>query len=169
MVMAIDSTLFDAAENAGYFRMAIPSEWDDKIAQQITNSLSANVLAEIANKTEQRHWDILLYFAERAATLAVRRKDPKLLKLGLIAASLSLSLAPDWRDVLLVFPVLYHAAGMLGVDPAQLFREVGVLFGGEVESDLIDFLQRSDEDKSLKAMGYQLVQEPDGVRFKRTW
>lgn len=165
--MVIDNALFDTAEAAGYFRAAMPSEWDDKIAQQIANSLGADVWEEILNKTEKRHWDILLYFAERAATLAVRRKDPEHLKRGLIAAGLSWTLAPDWRDVLLVFPVLYHAARMLNMDPEQLFHEVGRMFGGEVESEFTKFLQRSEEDKSLEVMGYQFIREPDGVRFKR--
>ncbi len=160
--------ILDVEKNIGYGQLSIPDVRDEQIAQLIANVLDTNALSEFSRKIELKHWDVLLCFAERAATLAVRRQDRKLLKLGLVAAGLVWPVA-DWRDVLVVLPVLYHAAGMLGMDPAQLFHEVGSLFGGEVEAELTGFLERSDEDKSLAVMGYKLIREPDGVRFKRTW
>ena len=158
----------DRAPNVIYGRLPIPAERDEKIAGLLDTQLKIGNLAKLASEIRMDQRGILRCFAERAATLALRRQDEKLLKLGLIALCLGWPIE-DYREGLLILPVLYHAARMLGMNPEQLFHEVGNLFGGEIETELTDFLERSDEDKSLEAMGYRLIHEPDGIRFKRTW
>jgi hypothetical protein len=60
---------------------------------------------------------------------------------------------------------MYHAALTLGIDPVTTFRAAEAIARDESFTGFLeDFLSRSEEDKSLKALGYRDISEPDGFR-----
>lgn len=75
---------------------------------------------------------------------------------------------PDWRDVIVGFPVMYSAASQLGMDAEALFREVAMAATPEVRQLMMNWI--SDPQRhSPEEMGWRLVQSPDGPRYKPTW
>jgi len=101
------------------------------------------------------------------ASLAVRGSNPKLIYFGLLA--LGIGWLNDWRENLLVIPLHYDAADRVGAVPEEIFEDVARLLPAEPANALRRFLRRSDEDKSLAAMGYIVGSDSDGFRYQRTW
>ena len=111
----------------------------------------------------------LAAFAERMASLAVRRQDRRALQAGLIAAALALP-HNDPRDTLPALSLLYRAAEMIvGADPVTEFETAARRVGDPLAGPLRGFLSRNAEDRSIAAMAYTEGDDRDGFRFVRTW
>jgi hypothetical protein len=101
------------------------------------------------------------------ASWAVRTRERETLKTGLV--SLSLGGLGESRDSLTILPLFFHAANKLGLDPAELFREVAASASPAAAEVLEGFLHREPEDQTLEAMGYREGRDADGFRYERTW
>lgn len=155
--------------NRGYGASPLPSERDGEIA-----ALVAYLVEELRPDTpnlalEACHAPVLLAFAERMATLAIRRHSADHLRDGLRAVALAGSVASDPREVLLILPLLWRSAQILGLDPSAEFGAIGRSLAGPGGEQLIAFLSRSEEDRGIQAMGYSEAIEEDGFRYRRTW
>lgn len=75
---------------------------------------------------------------------------------------------PDWRDVVVGFPVMYWAANQLGMNAEALFNEVAMAATLEVRRLLMDWISEPEHD-SPEEMGWRLVDSPDGPRYKLSW
>lgn len=106
-------------------------------------------------------------FGHRAATLAVRRSDPELLRLGLIANLIANSTIPEKRNVEAALAVFYHCARRLELDPRALFAESAQFATDEMAERLIAFADRPNV--TLKQFGWREIRSPDGVRYKFEW
>jgi hypothetical protein len=73
-----------------------------------------------------RSW-ILMGWAERAASLAVRQQDAEALLYGLVGLSLVNLAQIDERDVMVLLPLFVRAAQMLSTDPDDTFRKAEAL------------------------------------------
>ena len=147
-----------------YLPLPIPSPRDEELIRLLTRS-SAPLLED---EVRPEHAQVLLAFAERAATLAVRRRDTSVLTAGLKALTLAADL--DARDATILLPLYFDAAMRLDSDPAVLFATAVVSAPKDgVAASLRSFANRSPEDRSLEAMGYVASADSDGFRYQRTW
>jgi hypothetical protein len=102
------------------------------------------------------------------ASLAVRSSNVETLRIGLLALALA-GLAEGSRDALIILALFYHACPLLGSTAARIFQSIGRVVGGHAAVELKAFLARSQKDKSLEVMGYEVGQDQDGFRYKRNW
>lgn len=160
--------LLKLALESAYYKQPISSEIDDEISDILADLSAYNQkdLELIADSVSGDNGRVLGLFAERMASLAVRQNSIEPVKRGLFAL-LIYARTEDPRDVLLVLSLLHDAAIKVRGMPKTIFNEVGAVFGGS--SLLSDFLNRSDEDKSIDAMGYVESKNEEGFLYVRTW
>lgn len=119
---------FDRAEREkvwhGYGPRGIPSPEDGRLGKLVR-------VLRFASEAEQREAlvrlsalqrDVLVAWAERAAALAIRRRDPSLAESAAAALGLVSIDHADRREVLLVMPLPWHAAEVLGAVAAGVFE-----------------------------------------------
>lgn len=158
------------ANNHGYGALPIPSQRDEQIGKLLRAWMSLDEMsrhAAVAGLPEEDRLTLLAY-SERMATLAVRNSDKSALVLGLVALGLD-EWRYDWRDNVILLCLHHDAALRIGVCPAELFEDVSQLLPHVPADGLRSFLQRSEEDKSLRAMGYVADCDDSGFRYRRTW
>lgn len=157
----LNLAILDPAQNEGYGNWPLPCVRDEEIGDLVRALLGPGAVQPHA-----RHAPVLLAFAERMATLARRDASPEQLRLGLAAAGLAVATG-DPREGLLVLPLLWRSADVLGLDPSAEFRAVAhELDDGE---HLLDFVAREPEDQTIEAMGYVEVDDDLGFHYERTW
>jgi hypothetical protein len=154
--------VLDPASNEGYLSRPIPVARDT----EIRDLLAATSPQALAAVLDQSHAPVLLAFAERMAALAVRRHDPDVLRDGIRAAAAAFEVA-DEREALLVLPLLWRSAELLGLDPAA--ELTGPPSGTGAPGALADFATRQPEDRTIQVMGYRESADDDGFRYERTW
>jgi hypothetical protein len=160
--------LLKTALESAYYQQAIPSEIDEVISNMLT-SLSTSDQAElklIADGVDGDEARVLGLFAERMASLAVRENSIEPVKQGLLALLLY-ARTEDPRDVLLVLSLLHDAVIKTFGTPKSVFAEASCVVGDT--GLLSDFLNRSNEDKSIDAMGYKESKNEEGFLYVRTW
>ncbi|MGH8176856.1 MAG: hypothetical protein ACREV5_11400 [Steroidobacter sp.] len=155
--------ILERSANVGYGKQPLPSQRDHEIRGLVENTPPAAVLDAIS---ADRHAATLRVFAERATALAVRHDDQQLLRIGLTALGLA---GLQSRDSVLILALYYDAAKRLQIDVRWLFGAVGNILGEPAATSLTDFLNRSDRDKSLEAMGYKTAGDKAGFCYERTW
>lgn len=165
--MATLQTL-DPENNAGYGRLPIPSNRDIEVMALLGSAIGSSSLSQFGGQLRREHHMVLRAFAERMASLGVRTKDAGKLKVGLVALGLA-GLEDGCREALLLLPLFYHAAGLLGMHPRALFVSAQALLQRPSALQLEQFLARRDEDKSLESMGYRIGSDDDGFRYERMW
>ena len=151
----------DPADNEGYGSWPLPCERDHEIGAVVRMLTASNV-----EGVGDRHGDVLRAFAERMATLARREMSREHLRVGLSAAGLACGLDDD-REVLLILPLLWRSAKVMGLDANAEFRAVAT--GSDGRKVLGDFASRRAKDKTLEVMGYVEVEDESGFRYERTW
>jgi hypothetical protein len=72
---------------------------------------------------------------------------------------------PDFRDVVIGFPVMYWAANQLGMNAAELFEEVALAAIPEVRQLMMDWISEPN-GQTPEDMGWALVETPAGPRYK---
>jgi hypothetical protein len=160
--------LFKSALESAYYQQPIPSETDDGISR-VLSGLSAKDQTDLKLVSDGVTGDearVLGLYAERMASLAVRENSVNRIKQGLMALSIY-ARTEDPRDVLLVLSLLHDASVKTSGNPKQVFNEVNAVFGETVL--LSEFLNRSDEDKSIDAMGYEESKTTEGFLYARNW
>lgn len=153
--------ILSSAQNHGYLPLPIPAPRDAEIDDLLASTPVSALAAE-------EHWPVLRAYAERMASLAVRERDPEILRRGLVALGLA-GLGQGSADALTELPLFHDGAERIGEDAGRLFRSVGAELGGAVEAAVEAFLARSPEDRSLDAMGYRAGHDAGGFRYQRTW
>jgi hypothetical protein len=159
--------LFRLSEE-GYVSRRIPGSRDTEIADFLNQVCAADVFAGISRDLNAATAWILLAFADRAASYAVRIRDVTWARHGVMAAQLA-STKIDPREALVVYSILYRAIELLDGDPISTFRGVASRAPIEIGEFTIAFALRDDEDKSIDAMGYVEGADDDGFAFLRTW
>jgi len=102
--------ILEPRNNVGYRREDVPCARDGQI-RDLLLELADNASFEQVSGLVPRDADrVLTAFAERAASIAVRGKDERELRAGLLAAAVALSLSDDERYVLPAVALLYRPA-----------------------------------------------------------
>jgi catechol 2,3-dioxygenase-like lactoylglutathione lyase family enzyme len=162
---------FAAARNRGYAEALIPSGRDQQIAAYLDRLAAADAGARdrAATALGPAYTGTFLSFAERMASLAVRRGDAEVAVRGLFAVALVWRSATDVRPAVPVLGLLHDAAARAGADPAQLFARAGALSPDDVAPLFRDFLERPDLGDIAQEMGYAPGRDRDGFRYQRFW
>jgi len=160
--------ILDPKKNTGYGPKPIPVEQDEKIQTLLTSYVRSSSTKTLMKKIRPEHWPVLEVFAERMASLAVRSNNVETPRIGLLALALA-GLEEGSRDALIILALFYHACPLLGSTAARIFLSIGRVVGGHAAVELKAFLARSQKDKSLEVMGYEVGQDQDGFRYKRNW
>ena len=167
-ILATLLALLKSALESAYFQQPIPSEIDDGVSR-VLSSLSARDQTDlklVSDGVVADEAQVLGLYAERMASLAVRENSVNRVKQGLMALIIY-ARTEDPRDVLLVLCLLHDASIKTSGNPKQVFNEVNAVFGETVL--LNDFINRSDEDKTIEAMGYEELKTKDGFLYARNW
>ncbi|MFN7473300.1 MAG: hypothetical protein ACK5RJ_00810 [Burkholderiales bacterium] len=161
----------NSESNAGYGTLGIPNSRDYEITTLLTDWLtldseSRKVAAE--QLTESKRGTLLAY-SERMASQAVRTKDLQCIFLGLLAVGIA-GWAFERRDNDSILS-LHHDAALRVNDgrPELVFQKAAALLPQRESLELVDFLRRPQEDKTIEAMGYVQSSDADGFRYQRTW
>jgi hypothetical protein len=101
-------------------------------------------------------------YGVRAATVALRERDPGLLAdalFGLVLAATARH--DDWRDLMVGMAIHFWVAGQLGVEPPELFGGVADRVPDTSVAEIVrTFGGRTDV--TLEVFGWRLVDTPDG-------
>lgn len=163
----VDAAIRDGVYD-GYGPRPIPHPLDDAVEALLRavrdDGASA---AEVLGCINRRLASVLLAYAERSAALAVRRASLETLELALFA--LGLAEPDDSREKLLVMPLPWRSAAMLGHDPRRTFERVAAELPKAGREDLLGFTRRRAADQTLSSMGYIEGADHDGFRYHRTW
>lgn len=156
-----DLDVLTSTAGQGYLHWPLPCATD----QQIRELVDALVGKDPIELTREQS-GVLKTFAERMASLSRFKSDAGHLRAGLLAAVFATG-SEDGREVLLVLPLLWRSAEVLGLDPAEEFRKAADRTGrGQF---LLDFTGRSPEDRSIEAMGFKEIEDEFGFFYERTW
>lgn len=160
----------NAESNYGYGTMPIPTPRDMEICCLLRSWLKLEKLTQMVELSSipEEYRLTLLSYSERMASLAVREHNKEYIFLGLLALGLD-GWSNEWRDNAALVCLHYNAAQRIGLPPNGVFEEVAKLLPPKPAEGLRSYLRRSEEDKSLQAMGYILGTDGDGFRYQRTW
>jgi hypothetical protein len=106
---------------------------------------------------------LLLDFSINMATYSLRFSDQKIFTNGLTALGMAFEVL-DHREILLVLSLYYNASkkGLSFESTLHQENAYAVL--------VHDFINRSEEDKTLESMGYSIMMDENKAPYyKRTW
>lgn len=157
-------------ETDGYGTWPIPHRVDAEITglMQAWMEQDEPKRKAVAEQIKEEQRFLLLAYSERMASLAVRNHDRDLILLGLVALGVD-GWQFDWRENMVLLCLHYDASRRIGAAPADLFEEAAQLLPKMPADALRSFLRRSEEGRSLAAMGYVAAADADGFRYQRTW
>jgi hypothetical protein len=112
--------------------------------------------------------EVMRWFTVRAATLAVRTQDIQWVIRGLDALAMD-DFRDDWKESMLLLPLLYRSAQLLGTDPDQLLEEAASRALPNAAIHYREYISREAEQKQVGTMGYIERDGPDGFEYLRTW
>ena len=151
-----------------YWQESIPNELDEEISAFLEKTYNLPVSGRelIVDVITQEQTGALVAYAERMATLAVRRGKEDPIRLGLWAIVLAWREAWDQRDVLRRIGVLLDAAQRIGADGITLVEQTGRRAPGDICEVFLTFARRPDLESIGVAMGYSEGQDSDGFRYR---
>jgi hypothetical protein len=145
----------------------LPEPTDTEIAELLRRAWDDGRLDElIAAVRPDPEATTLRRSAFRLASLAVRRRDPSLLRSGLVAIGVASRHSLDPRDEIWILAPLWHAARLLDPDPEEEFR--GAAAAVPATDDLfLAWSSRSPESQSLGEFLFWSSSDEGGFRFVR--
>jgi hypothetical protein len=154
----------------GYLPRPIPHALDhspDRLLSAYLNSSTSD--RELFQIADHRIASILQVYAERMAALAVRHSRANLVDKAVTALGLALLIGHDDRDVMLVMPLPWRSAELLGLEPAQIFDRAAACLPEPASTGLRKFARRAPKDRTLACMGYVESSDEGGFRYERRW
>ncbi|HEX2296589.1 MAG TPA: hypothetical protein VHN37_14950 [Actinomycetota bacterium] len=164
-----DLTFLASDQNLNYLYAPVPAARDDEIRKFLDTLNNPEDYATLRRAVTWDQTKTLRTFAERAATIAVKRSDVGFLVSGIVALYLA-GFDPDedaeviaTREAALTLPLLLKSARRMQVGIRRLVREVGSAVGHERASALRSFRRWSPLGLTLRAMGYREATDPDSA------
>jgi hypothetical protein len=139
---------------------------DAEIAAVMARVDSAESFERLAALIDLEIAGTLKGFAYRMATLALRSRDSAPVVQGLIAAQLVM-MVDDPRDALVIYSLLYRSAEEIGLDASEVFRSTSFVPSGEFRQTPAEFAQRDPSIRNISAMGFLLVEGPEGPTYQQ--
>ena len=118
-----------------------------------------------ASLTEDDVYTFLL-FSQRSSVFAIREQNVGHLLNALRAFAMIELKKVDPRDVLWALSLIYHSAERIKQNPDKLFRDALTLSESKMSKLIVEFLERSPQDKDLRSSwGYDEVETKNGIGF----
>lgn len=114
--------------------------------------------------------DTVRFFGGRMASLGVREKNVERIRIGLFTLVLaSIAESSDLRETLLDVPLHLRSIEILGLKAEDVIAQVPVVIAPRGRATLLeDFMRRSPEDRSIKAMGFKETGTATGLVYEQT-
>ena len=151
----------------GYGSSPLPCQIDEEV-ESLVDVVTGDDEARTLLEMNETHGFVLLAYAERMASLAVRENSVDILSKGMAALGIASRLIYV-KESLPVLALIHDSASKLGVDPPELFSTLPLHEGDELKAYVDSFLNRSGEDRSIQAMGYVEGEDEGGFRYSRPW
>jgi hypothetical protein len=153
---------------AGYGLAPFPDPRDAEINFYVAGvrSVGAEEVAAALEEVSARGRQVLLAYAERSASIAVRNNVPDRLVRALIALVIG-GLTQNALEALMRTALVEDAARRLGTDPSDIFGEATELVGEVGGFALKLWLARRPEDRTPEVMGFKATGE--GLSFQYEW
>jgi hypothetical protein len=149
----------------GYGPARIPSAIDDEASELLAAIMELNETdrrATVAGMSED-HGSVMVALAMRAASRAVRIRQPKLITQGLSALAIA-SWLVDYREVLRILSLLYCSSRKLGLNSESIFVRSNV--GTDDFGDAVEYFpHRTEANASIEAMFFCEGEDQDGFRY----
>ena len=154
----------------GYLQRSLPCELDVAVTSVVDDYIagteSERATVRAAFDTGQSFgW---LVYAERMASLALRTMSRLVLLQGLVALIIE-GFRLDARENIPILSLLNRSAEKMGIDPSVLFNEATRLAPEPTATQFKKFSDRSPDQKSINAMGYQELESEGGLLYIRKW
>jgi hypothetical protein len=153
------------APAAEYFEASIPAARDFEILALLRRAEAGDRLGSLIDVVRpDQESAVLRCFAERMASLAVGRREPDLLRVGLVAIGIANTRTNDPRDEMTVLGPLWHSTRRLGLDAAAEFKAAAAAVPSAARF-FADWVARPPRLQTLSAMCYTEDGEGDGFRY----
>lgn len=111
---------------------------------------------------------VLQAYAERMASLAVRTRDADQLVRALVAIVVG-GLDDNAYEAMMVMPLIEDGARRIGIEPQDVFEKAAAVVGHPGTANLVLWLSRKPEDRTLASMGFIESSDKEGFRYKLDW
>lgn len=152
----------------GYGPSPLPNQIDEEVEHLIDASLAATDGDRPLADLTQTHGMVLLAFAERMASLAIREGSVDIVSKGMEALRIASRLVYE-KELLPILLLLHNSAIKLGADWSNLIPVTSGCEENRFKEFCESFLARSATDRSIQAMGYIEGEDEGGFRYLRTW
>jgi hypothetical protein len=136
----------------------------DKFLDQVESGGPAAVASYTVGASE-RGRRVLRAYGERMASLAVRRHDPGLLVRAVAAIVLG-GLDQNALEALMAMPLVENSARLLDTNLASIFEKASGIVGHPGSVNLMVWLTRAPEDRTIASMGFVESSDEGGFRYK---
>jgi hypothetical protein len=169
MMTGIDFEPSDPVQRrfAGYGPAPLPNSRDDLVDRFIDEAVAGGpaVVAGFVKSASESGRRVLRAYAERMASLAVRRHEASLLVRATVAIVIG-GLDQNALEALMVMPLIENSARLLGADLASIFEESAAVVAHPGSVNLMVWLTRAPQDRTIAAMGFVESSDKDGFRYK---
>lgn len=154
----------------GYGPSRLPDARDDEVALFVAEVIEGGVgaVSQALDRITEPGRDVLRAYAERMASLAVRRKDRGRLVSGLVALVLG-GLGENRVESLMIMALIEDGAKRIGENLQGIFDEVSAIVGHPATANLMLWASRNASDRSLSSMGFKPGSDEDGFRYQLDW
>jgi hypothetical protein len=160
---------FDAKQPRfkAYGPSPLPNSRDDLVDKVIDRAVAGGppAVAAISKTASESGRRVLRAYARRMASLAVRRRSDQLLVRATIAVVMG-GLDQGALEGLMVMPLIEHSAGLLDAHLPSIFEQAGQVVGHPGTVNLMVWLTRKPEDRTLACMGFVVSSDEGGFRYK---
>jgi hypothetical protein len=152
---------------SAYGPAPIPDRRDDLVRELIDHVESGGpaTVAGLCADASERGRRVLRAYGERMSSLAVRRHDPDLLVRAVVAIVLG-GLDQNALEALMVMPLVENSARLLGVSLPGIFEKAAAIVGHPGSVNLMVWLARKPEDRTIASMGFVESADEGGFRYK---
>jgi hypothetical protein len=155
--------------DAGYWVSYLPCAEDEKITEicAFYQKISQKDRVYFENMITRTAYFILSTYSTRMAMLGARKKQEHWLIYGIVALTIGWTTPHiDQREILMDLAPLYHSAQIVG-HPRRIF-EAGVqhVEDERIRQLILGFLNRTPRDQRPEAMGWEIIQGPNGLIYR---
>lgn len=151
----------------GYGRAPIPDRRDeelDRYVQSLRSGGPPSVAAALRQVSEGGR-RVLRAYGERSASRAVRTRSVDQLVSGLVAVVVG-GLDQNALEALMPMALIEDAGLRIGAEPDGYFGDAADIVGHPGSVNLMVWLTRKPEDRSVEAMGFVASEDGSGFRYK---
>jgi hypothetical protein len=145
----------------------IPDSRDDLVSNLIDEAEAGGpaTVASLSASASEQGRRVLRAYGERMASLSVRRHDPGLLVRAVVAIVVG-GLDQNALEALMAMALVDNSARLLGVGLPDIFDQASAVVGHPGSVNLMVWLSRKPEDRTIASMGFAESSDEGGFRYK---